>query len=177
MKKSRGELMAVDSFRYLPRIIAFFYQQTDRQPVMPIPWTPLNKPVRDSKFGLVTSGGIYHQVEDNPFNLEREKKEQLWGDPSYRKIPTTITQEEIGVSHLHINTRDILKDVNILLPIDRFQTLVSEGAVRGLADYAFSFMGFQGYPPDTSLWENQYGPRVAEHFLAEGVDCILLTPA
>jgi hypothetical protein len=169
--------MPVDSFKYLPRIIAFYYQQTDRQPVLPIPWTPLHKPVRDCKFGLVTSGGIYHKVEGHPFNLEREKKEQIWGDPSYRKIPMAITQEEVGVSHLHINTRDILQDVNILLPIDRFKTLISEDRIAGLADYGYSFMGFQGYPPDTTLWEKEYGPQVAGNFLAESVDCVLLTPA
>jgi hypothetical protein len=169
--------MPVDSFKFLPRIIAFYYQQTDRQPGLPIPWTPLAKPIRDCKFGLVTSGGLYHSGKDLPFDLAREKREQIWGDPTYRKIPTTIKQREIGVSHLHINADDILEDFNILLPLDRFKTLVEDGTIAGIAESAYSFMGFQGFPPDTSAWEVDYGPQVAEHFLLENVDCVLLTPA
>lgn len=50
--------MPVDSFKYLPRIIAVFYQMTDRQPELPIPWTPLSRPLTECKFGLVTSGVV-----------------------------------------------------------------------------------------------------------------------
>jgi hypothetical protein len=40
---------------------------------------------------------------------------------------------EVGVSHLYINHQDILADLNILLPIRRFQGVVAEGCVGGLA--------------------------------------------
>lgn len=169
--------MPVDSFKFLPRVIAYYYQQTDREPLLPIPWTPLKKPIQNSKFGLVTSGGIFHRGKDEPFNLEREKKEQVWGDPSYRKIPVTIKQHEVGVSHLHINTEDILQDINVLLPVDRFKSLVADGTIADLAEFAYSFMGFQGFPPDTTLWETEFGPEVAESLISEGIDCVLLTPA
>jgi D-proline reductase (dithiol) PrdB len=169
--------MTVDSFKFLPRIIAFYYQQSDRQPILPIPWTPLEKQIRECKFGLVTSGGLYRYGKDLPFDLEREKKEQIWGDPTYRKIPNSVKQEEIGVSHLHINPNDILDDFNILLPLSRFKTLIEDGTIGGIASAAYSFMGFQGFPPDTSAWEMVYGPQVAGFFKAENVDCVLLTPA
>ncbi len=112
--------MSVDSFKYLPRIIAAFYQMTDRQPELPIPWTPLPRPVADCKFGLVTSGGLYQRGVEPPFDLERERQEPTWGDPTYRILPADIQQAEVGASHLHINTRDVLEDVNILLPTHRF---------------------------------------------------------
>jgi hypothetical protein len=38
-------------------------------------------------------------------------------------------------------------------------------------------MGYQGFPPDATAWRETYGPEVAEKFKAEGVDCVLLTPA
>jgi hypothetical protein len=83
----------------------------------------------------------------------------------------------VGASHLHISTQDVQSDVNILLPIHRFQALAAEGRIGGLAGHAYSFMGYQGFPPDTTAWRETHGPQVAERFKAEGVDCVLLTPA
>jgi len=168
--------MPVNSFKYLPRIIAAFYQMTDRQPELPIPWTPLSRPLAERKFGLVTSGGLYHRDIEPPFDVAREKQEPTWGDPTYRTLPSDIRQAEVGASHLHLNTRDMLEDSNIVLPIHRFQELVAEGHIGGLAKHAYSFMGYQGFPSDTTAWQETYGPQVAERFKAEGVDCVLLTP-
>ena len=169
--------MAVDSFKYLPRIIAAFYQASERQPQLPIPWTPLERPLAECKFGLVTSGGLYHKRLDPPFDLERERQEPAWGDPSFRILPADVSQADVGAGHLHINTKPVLDDLNILLPIHRFQELVAEGRVGGLAERSYSFMGFQGYPPDTTAWRETYGPRVAEGLIGEGVHSVLLTPA
>jgi D-proline reductase (dithiol) PrdB len=169
--------MPVDSFKYLPRVIAAYYRMTERQPELPIPWTPLPRPLAECTVGLVTSGGLYHRGVEPPFDLEREKREPTWGDPTYRTLPTDIRQAEVGASHLHISTRDVLEDVNILLPIHRFEELAAEGRIGGLAEHAYSFMGYQGFPADTTAWQGTYGPEVAEKLKAEGVDCVLLTPA
>ncbi|UCF61249.1 MAG: hypothetical protein JSV37_00820 [Anaerolineaceae bacterium] len=169
--------MPVDSFKFLPRIIGAYYKMTKREPEFPIPWTPLSRPLGKCKFGLITSGGLYHQGVEPPFDIEREKREPTWGDPTYRTLPTDIKQSDIAASHLHINTRWVLEDVNILLPIHRFCELVDEGRIAGLAEHVYSFMGYQGYPPDTNAWQNDHGPQVAEKLKAEEVNCVLLTPA
>ncbi len=169
--------MVVDSFKFLPRLIATFYQMTDVPTRQPIPWTPLTKPLTACKFGLVTSAGLYPKGSAEAFDLAREKAEPTWGDPTYRTIPADIQQEALGVSHLHINTSDIEKDINIVLPMNRFQELIAQGSIRGLAEENFSFMGYQGFPPDTTTWQEIYGPEVAARFKAENVDCVLLTPA
>jgi hypothetical protein len=169
--------LTVDSFKYLPRLIATFYQMTEREPQHPIPWTPAPRALEESTFGLVTSAGLYREGHDPPFDLEREVQEPTWGDPTFREIPVDISQDEVGVSHLHLNGQDLRLDVNIQLPLTRFQELLEEGQIGGLAKTAYSFMGYQGYPPDTTAWENTYAPQVAEKLKAEGVDCVLLTPA
>jgi D-proline reductase (dithiol) PrdB len=169
--------MSVDSFRFLPRILAAFYQETDLQPVGPIPWTPLTRPLAHCRFGLVTSAGLYRPGIDPPFDLEREREEPTWGDPTYRVLPTEVGQGEVGASHLHIRTQDILADLNIVLPVHRFSELVAAGQIGGLAPEAYSFMGYQGFPPDTTAWETTYGPQVAGRLAAAGVHCALLTPA
>jgi hypothetical protein len=84
---------------------------------------------------------------------------------------------DVGVSHLHIKHRDVLADPNILLPIERFDELVAEGRIGGLAPHAYSFMGYQGFPCDLSGWKDTYGPAVRDRLLAERVDCVLLTTA
>ncbi len=168
--------MTVDSFKYLPRLLAAYYQASDRQPELPIPWAPLKRPLRECKFGLVTSGGIYPR-DQQPFDIERERQEPIWGDPTFRAIPADITPQEIAVSHLHINPADIKADFNILLPIQRFKELAAEGVIGGLAETAYSFMGYQGFPPNTRPWETTYGPQVAAMLKEEGVNCVLLTPA
>ena len=169
--------MSVDSFKFLPRLIAAFYQSTEFPDLGPIPWNPLARPLKDCRFGLLTSGGLYHKGIDPPFDLEREKVEPTWGDPTYRIIPVSIRQEEVGVSHLHVNTRDIQEDFNILLPIHRFQELAAEGRIGGLANFAVSFMGYQGFPPNSDSWRTIYGPEIAKKFKDDGVDCVLLTPS
>ena len=169
--------MPVDSFQYLPRLIATFYKMTEREPEYPIPWTALARPISECKFSLVTSGGLYHKGLEPPFNLSRERDQPTWGDPSYRTIPTNSAQSDIGVSHLHFNSQDVREDVNILLPIHRFKDLAAEGKIGAVAEFAYSFMGFQGFPPDTVEWVQTYAPEVIEKMKAEAVDCVLLTPA
>ena len=52
-----------------------------------------------------------------------------------------------------------------------------EGAIGRLAPTHYSFMGFQGYPHDTSAWVETYAAQVIAQLKEEGVDCVLLTPA
>lgn len=166
----------VDSFRFLPRLIGAFYQMVEREPRLPIPWTGVERPLSALKFGLVTTGGLYRRGAQPPFDVARERREPTWGDPTYRTISASVSQAEIGVSHLHLNPAFAEADVNVVLPIGRFRELAAEGVIGGLADEAYSFMGYQGFPPDTTAWETIYGPEVAAKFQAAGVDCVLITP-
>jgi hypothetical protein len=167
----------VDSFRYLSRLIARYYKLSRVEKELPIPWTPLKQPLSQSRFALVTSAGVYHKGHEPPFDLEREQREPTWGDPSFRTLPSRIPQKEVGLAHYHIYQDDILQDVNIQLPVHRFQELAQAGRVGGLAEKAYSFMGYQGFPADLTGWKEDSGPQVRDRLLAEAVDCVLLTSA
>ena len=166
--------MAVDSFKYLPGAIAAYYRNLPVQREEPLPWTPLRKPLRETRFALVTTAGIYVKGAEPPFDAEREKREPMWGDPTFRRVPRDVRQEQIGASHLHINNRDLLEDVNIVLPVGRFRELEGEGAIGSLAPTSYSFMGYQ---MNNSEWRQRYGPEVAGLMKDEAVDAVLLTPA
>jgi len=166
--------MPVDSFKFLPRSIAAYYQTLVVQKADPIPWAPLAKPVSEARFSLVTTAGIYVKDVEQPFDAEREKREPMWGDPTYRRIPRDVRQDKIVGSHLHINHRDLLEDVNTVLPVNRFVELEDEGVIGSLAPTSYSFMGFQ---PNTAEWRERYGPEVAGLLKDEAVDAVLLAPA
>ena len=111
--------MTVDSYRFLPRLIQVVYDSYQLERIDPVPWTPLATPTRYAKFGLVTTGGLYHKGKQQPFDLDSERQNPTWGDPTFREIPVDVQQNEIGVSHLHLNTAFIQRDFNILLPIQQ----------------------------------------------------------
>ena len=73
---------------------------------------------------------------------------------------------------------DLLGDTEQLDQRGRLgEELAAEGRIQGQADYAYSFMGYQGFPADLAGWRETYGPQVAEKLTAEKVDCVLLTAA
>lgn len=166
--------MPVDSYKFLPRSFRAGYEQGSFLADEPV-WAPLEKPVTEASVALLTSAGVYLAGSQPPFDLEREKANPLWGDPSYRAIPRDVQQSQIGAAHLHINTRDILEDFNVALPIRALDTLAEEGTIGSVAAEHYSFMGFQ--ERGAKEWQEQYGPEVAARIQAANVDALLLAPA
>ena len=165
--------MPVDSFKWMPPSLAGYYQNLPVEREEAFPWTPLAKPLNRCRFALVTTAGVYVPGREPPFDSEREEKEPTWGDPSYRAIPRDTPQEKIGACHLHINNRDLLADVNIVLPLDRFRELEEAGEIGSLAPTHYSFMGYQ---LNTAEWRERYAPEVAQRLRQEEVDAVFLTP-
>lgn len=166
----------VDSFKFLPRLIATFYQNQNPVVEGDLPWTPLSKPLAECRLSLITTAGLYRTDLQPPFDTAREQAEPTWGDPSFRTIPTNSPPELIGVSHLHLNPQPILQDLNVVFPLQRMREFVSEGVIGGLAAQAFSLMGYQGFPPNPRAWLERSAPQIAAALRAESVDALILTP-
>jgi D-proline reductase (dithiol) PrdB len=164
----------VDGFRFLPPSLrAWISKDIPDEPYSGyIPWTPLEKPLSQTTFSLMTSAGINHKG-DPPFDMEREKREPTWGDPSYREIPRDATEDDIEVNHLHVNTEYIKRDMNVALPLARFREFEAEGIIGRLAPTCYSYYGFQ-LNPKVLLEETM--PKVARRMKEEGVEAVLLTP-
>ena len=165
----------VDGFRFMPPALrAWISKDIPDQPFgEDIPWTPLEKSIKETTFTLMTTAGI-SMKKDPLFDLEREKIEPAWGDPSYREIPRSATESDIEVSHLHINTEYIKQDLNVMLPLTRFQEFEKEGIIGKLADTCYSYYGFQ-LDPTALLKETM--PRVAARMREDHIEAVLLTPA
>ena len=165
----------VDGFRFMPPGLAAWVQTfiPDEEFSGPIPWTPLPRPLGQTTLALITSAGISCK-SDAPFDMEREKREPTWGDPTYRCIPKGTRAADVDVNHLHINTDYIRQDLDVILPLKRMAEFEAEGIIGCLAPTAYSFYGFQ--------WQNQRFidqaiRPMASRMKAENVEAVLLTPA
>ena len=170
-----GGKKAVDGFRFLPPGLKAWVQTFIPEEEFSgyIPWTPLAKPLNQTTLSVITSAGISLK-SDRPFDMEREKRESLWGDRSFRVIPRQTTEREVDANHLHINTRYIKEDINVMLPLARMAELEAEGIIGRLAPHAYSFYGFQW--KNTDFLKEAIEP-IARKMKAEGVEAVLLTPA
>lgn len=165
----------VDGFLFLPPGLAAWIRQfiPAEDFAGPIPFRALTKPLPECTLAAVTSAGISLATEP-PFDMERERREPTWGDPTYRKIPLETAEGEIQVNHLHINTAYIKEDINVILPLAHLRAFEREGIVGRAAPTAYSFYGFQWQKTD---FIDQAIAPMAEQMRAEGVDAALLTPA
>jgi D-proline reductase (dithiol) PrdB len=164
----------VDGFLFLPPALrAWISKDIPSQPFSgKIPWTPLEKSISETTFTLMTSAGI-SMKSDPPFDMEGEKAQPTWGDPSYRQIPKTANENDIEVNHLHVNTAYIKQDLNVMLPLARFQEFEQEGFIGKLAPTCYSYYGYQ-MDPTVLLTETM--PQVAGKMRQESVEAVLLTP-
>ena len=169
------EIKKVDGFRFLPPKLSAWIRTfiPDKDFSGAIPFKPLSKPLSEARLTLVTSAGISVK-SDPPFDMQREKNEPTWGDPTYRAIPKNTTEKDIDVTHLHINTTYIKEDINVMLPLARMEEFVQEAVIGELAPTSYSFYGFQW--ERTEFLEKGIRPMI-EQMTAENVDGALLTPA
>ena len=166
--------MPVDSYKYLPRSFRQGYESAAVGVAGPV-WAPMTVAVRDATIALLTSAGLYLKDEQEPFDELRERENPLWGDPTYRVIPRNVRQDQVGASHLHLNTRDFYIDFNVALPIHRFEELEGAGRIGKLADEHYSVMGYQ--ERGCSDWREKYGPEIVQRLNDAGVSALVLAPA
>ncbi len=165
--------MAVNSFKFMSRTLAeslkvWPYVDTSGEP---IPWAEPRKPLKESTVALVSSGGLYHR-DDTPFDLDRERAEPLWGDPSFREVPRDISQEEVRIAHLHYDNSHALDDCNCILPLAALDAALAEGRIGNIAERHLTFMGYQ---PRLGTFVRETAPRMADRMLEMDVDVVLLS--
>ncbi|WP_409275869.1 glycine/sarcosine/betaine reductase selenoprotein B family protein [Neobacillus sp. SCS-31] len=133
-----------------------------------VPWTPLKRPIEESRVALITTGGII--LKSQPaFDLNDSK-----GDCSYREIPSDTPPSETVISHLFYDHSDVKVDLEIMFPLATLHRLQREGKVGSIAPRHFSFQG--GIHDPTPLVEKT-APEVARSLVNDQVELAILTPA
>ena len=154
---------------YIPRITAQYsglgygeYQWLESQNAPA--WTPLTKPLSDSKVGLICTGGIY-AAGQTAFHFK--------DDTTYRTIPTDVDVEDLRATHFANDLTDARKDINVVFPVEQLRTMVDEGVIDSIAPDAYTLMG--GIYSTRRVREELI-PALVDRVLADEVDVVLLVP-
>jgi len=165
----------VDSYKFLPRSFVPLYERARPVPEESTPvWAPFTPRLADATVALVTSAGLSLAGAQEPFDLDRERREPTWGDPSFRVLPHDLGERRLVMSHLHVNTADVEADRNVALPVDALDDLVAAGVVGGAAASHVSVMGYQG--AGLAVWREETAPAIVEVLRAQGTDGVVLAP-
>lgn len=161
--------MIVDSYRFLPRSFRAGYElpPTDEPPV----WTAFAPRLRDATITLLSSAGLYDAAKDEPFDLDRERAEPTWGDPTLRLLDRD--GGPFSMAHLHVNNTDVLADNEIALPSRGLDALVESGSVGAASAQHVSVMGYQG---DLAAWRTVTVPQIVSACRAMHTDGVVLAP-
>ena len=168
------DVFEVDSWRFLPppagAVAEARLQATPA--VTSIPFTPLAVPLGAARIALLSTAGI-SCPPDPPFDMDTERANPMWGDPSWRRVPARATAADVEVNHLHVDTSYAKRDLNVALPLQRLAELVAAGEVGSTAPTHYSVMGFQ---LEATAQVTQSAPAIAASMRAEGVTGAVLAP-
>ena len=126
-------------------------------------FTPVTKPLNEMTVALATAAGV-HVKTDKRFNLA--------GDFTWRKIPDDVPSSELMVTHGGYDNSDVNKDINCMFPIDRLHELRDSGFIKATAPTHAGFMGGGG---NIEKFTNETGPEIAQMLKDEYVDAAILT--
>ena len=132
-----------------------------------IPWTEYTGDPSKETIALVTSGGFYLKDSQPAFDTV-----SIHGDTSYREIPKTVRQEELGIAHKHYDHALAEEDMNIVFPIDRLNELEKEGVIGKVADTHYSF----SYVNDAVTLVEEVVPEFISKVKSAGVDILFMVP-
>lgn len=135
----------------------------------PVPWTPLRKPLAQSRLALVSSAGFV--LPDQ----ERFQANLAGGDGSFREIPADADVSVLMDAHKSksFDHSGMDSDPNLAFPLDRARELVERGRIGSLNHRHLSFMGSITAP---GRLVRDHAPEAARRLVADGVDVALLVP-
>lgn len=145
------------------------------------PFTPLRKPLAESRVGLMTSSGHFVTGDDPaPFGIdgmtqaeaEARISEFLREPPVMSQIPLRAAKDELQVRHGGYDTSSARIDHNVSFPRDALLAIRDSGRIGEVADPLYSFPGAtsQGRLRKHAL------PGWVEMMQAADIDVLLLVP-
>ena len=135
----------------------------------PVPWTPLKKPLAESRLVLVSSAGIVTSGQEAFDNTIRG------GDPSIREMPSDVEVADLIETHRSdaFDHTGIRLDPNLAFPVDRLKELTAAGVIGSLNHRYLSIMGSITAP---GRLIKRTIPQVVHKLVEDQVDVALLIP-
>ncbi len=125
------------------------------------PWTPLAKPLRDSRLAVVTSGGFY-LPEQEPF---------VDNDTSFRQLPRDVDLGRLKIHHHGYTNADADRDPNCVFPMDRLREMEATGVIGELVG-ALSYVMVYSHRREIQ----ERAPKMIEALKAMGAEAALCVP-
>ena len=126
--------------------------------------TFINKPLKESKVGLICSGGIYRKGQI-AFHFK--------DDISYRLIEANTEITDIRTTHFAYDLTSSRKDPSCVFPLASLREFVARGKIKSLAEHAITFMG--GIYSHRKVRE-MLAPSIRDYFIKQEVDLAILVP-
>ncbi len=135
----------------------------------PVPWAPLQKPLKDSRLALVSSAGLVLPGQ-NPFD-----ESIRGGDYSVREIPSDTDVSTLIDTHRSdlYDHAGLRQDPNLAFPLDRLRELVQKKRIGSLNHRQLSYMGSITAP---GRLVKKTAPKDVRRLIEDGVDAALLVP-
>lgn len=163
----------VDSYRFLSRPTKKLVRSwIGRERPCSIPWAPLERPLSECTVALLSTAGISSK-QDHPFDIEGERQNPWWGDPSFRVISKTATEHDVRIDHLHVDTSYAEKDLDCVFPLRRLRELEESGEIGRSAPSHYSIMG---YILDPRVLLSKTVPTMIRRLKGESVNTVVLIP-
>jgi len=135
------------------------------------PFQKLDKPARQARFGLVTTGGYSIEGEQEPFVPMPSFDDKT---PEIRTIPFDVDRAKLRIDHPGYDHRFAEEDINVNLPLDRLTELVASGEIGSLSSDTQVLMGLL---PNVVPLIRETLPTLVQRFQADGVEAALLVPS
>ncbi len=145
------------------------------------PFTPLRKPIAQSRLMLLTSSGHFVEGHDpEPFGIKEMTQQQaeqmiddfLKAEPTLSSIPINTPRSHLRVRHGGYDVHGAQTDPNVVFPLERLRELQHEGLIGALVEEAYSFVGATA---QTRLLKHA-GPEWVKLFKQKQVEAALLVP-
>jgi D-proline reductase (dithiol) PrdB len=135
----------------------------------PVPWTPLRRPLAQSRLALVSSAGFVAPGQA-PFD-----ESIRGGDPSFRTIDGGAEVRSLIDTHRSesFDHTGLQADPNLAFPLDRLRELQERGRLGTLNHRHLSFMGSITAP---GRLVRDTAPEAAQWLAEDHVDCALFVP-
>jgi len=157
------------------------YTGTSKWQYQESPFTPLRKPLSESKVGLMTTSGHFIEGDDpEPLGVKgMDSKEAqarisefLKAEPVLSVIPMNTPRENLHLRHGGYDNRAALEDYNTVLPLDRLEELQQDGFIGQTAKNAYSFVG----ACTQNKLRKEIAPQWADMLKGEGIEAMILVP-
>jgi len=146
------------------------------------PFTPMRKPVAQSRMALVASSGHFVSGYDpQPFGVEnmtqaeavRRIGEFLREPPVLTEVPCHTPHGQLRVRHGGYDIRGAEADPNVVFPVAHLAQLQHEGVIGELLPHAYTFVGAAAQ----QRLLKETGPRLVELLTQQRAEGALLVPA